>query len=66
MTQANKTRAERARAALADYLEDDLQTALIDLLTDALHLARLDKEVVDLEKAIFMSKMHYRDEEMYP
>jgi len=60
----NKTRAERARAALADYLEEnyDIQTAVTDLLADAMHLAKIDDEELDTLKACISADMHYHSE----
>ena len=60
----NETRAERARAALADYLKDnyDIQTAVTDLLADAMHLAKIDDEEFDPLKACITADMHYHSE----
>ena len=60
----NETRAERARAALADYMEeeDDLQQAVADLLTDALHLANVEDVKIDWQQACLIAEINYEAE----
>jgi hypothetical protein len=64
MKQSNERRAERARAALAFYLaeDDDLQQAVADLLTDALHLASVEDVKIDWQQACLIAEINYEAE----
>lgn len=60
----NAVRADRAQAALAAYAklygDDDIETLLIDLLTDLRHLA--PRSGASFARALRISRRHLEDE----
>jgi hypothetical protein len=72
-TNANNTRAERARTALQQYIEakgevfEDSSSEIADLITDLLHLTvRIDQGDRPIESALRLARLHFEAEHGNP
>ena len=61
----NYARANNARVALDYYLrlDEDLQSAVSDLLTDIMHLTKEMREEIDFASAILTAEINFESEE---
>lgn len=56
----NAARADRARAALADYTDGDLSIDISDALSDLMHLA--DRLTLDFDQLLATARLHHKAE----
>jgi hypothetical protein len=73
MTPENETRADRALAALEQYVTakgevfEESSSEIVDLITDLLHLTvRLDQGDDPVESALRLAQMHFEAEQGEP
>ena len=55
-----RSRTEKAEGPVNVYMEEDYEQAMVDLLTDLMHLA--DREGEDFEELLSRARGHYKKE----